>query len=75
MGQPNSRCVLTISAAPLEDIERIEAIREPGGQLTQGGLVTVGGGNEKRVFTVMQYGGTIGQDVMFAPTGKSSIET
>ena len=68
----------------LEDIDRIEVIRGPGGTLwganavngviniitknskdTQGGLVTLGGGNEERVFGGARYGDKIGDNAYF----------
>lgn len=66
----------------LEEIDRIEVIRGPGGTLwganavngviniitkhskkTQGGLVSVGGGNEERFFETVRYGGKLAEGV------------
>lgn len=74
---------------PLEDIERIEVIRGPGGSVwganavsgvvniitkstkdTQGGLVTMGGGNEVQGFGTVRYGGKIRDDLFFRIYGK-----
>jgi iron complex outermembrane receptor protein len=68
----------------LEEIERIEIIRGPGGTLwganavngviniitkrareTQGGFLSVGGGNVERGLAAFQYGGSLGQDAYY----------
>ncbi|HKX33442.1 MAG TPA: TonB-dependent receptor [Blastocatellia bacterium] len=69
---------------PLDEIERIEIIRGPGGTLwganavngviniitkdsieTQGGLLTVGGGNEEHGFGSLRYGGRLGGNASY----------
>jgi iron complex outermembrane receptor protein len=87
----------------LEDVERIEVVRGPGGTLwganavngilnvvtkeaseTQGGFITLGGGNEQRAFARARHGGAIGtkghyrvygkfadRDGGFVPTGEA----
>src|SRR5579885_824620 len=66
----------------LEDVERIEVIRGPGGTIwgtnavngviniitensrdTQGGLVSVGGGNLEQANVAFRYGGAVGQNL------------
>jgi iron complex outermembrane receptor protein len=73
----------------MEDIDRIEVIRGPGGTIwgpnavdgiinvitkdskeTQGGLVSVGGGNEEQGFFDLRYGGTNGKKLNYRVYGK-----
>src|SRR6266446_10040589 len=73
----------------LEDIDRIEVIRGPGGTLwganafngiiniitknarvTQGGLISVGGGNVEQGFAGARYGGRIGNNAFYRVYGK-----
>ncbi len=69
---------------PLEEIERVEVVRGPGGATwganavngiiniitrkasdTQGGLLSVGGGNEERGFGYLGYGGRVGENAFY----------
>lgn len=73
----------------LEDVERIEVIRGPGGTLwganavngviniitkraedTQGGLLSLGGGNEEQGFGALRYGGRVGELGYYRAYGK-----